>query len=124
MATARKNARTPRQVDRARPAKSGLMEFLVFQDNGGEYHWTIIAAGGKVLAQSPGFSSYEEAEAAARRVRDDAGSARLEQRDGVGVPVDLVARRAAVHDAFDLEQGRDDGSHPSAAVAVEMPPGR
>lgn len=118
MATARKKAHTSRHVDRARAAKPRLMEFLVFEDNRGDYHWTIIAASGEPLARSPSFTSYEDAEVAARRVRDDAGSARLERRDGVRVPVDLVARRAAVHVAFDLEQGRDNDSHPSAAVAV------
>jgi hypothetical protein len=123
MATARKKAHTPREVDRARAAESGLMEFLVSEDNGGDYYWTIIAASGEALARSPSFASYEDAEVAARRVRDDAGSARLEQRDGVGVPVDLVARRAAGHVAFDLEQGRDNDSHPRAAVAGEIPAG-
>jgi len=123
MATARKKAHTPRKVDRARAAKSGLMEFLVSEDNGGEYHWTIMAASGEALARSPSFASYEDAELAARRVRDDAGSARLEQRDGEGVPVDLVGRRASIRAAFD-QQGRDNDSHPSAAVGVEIPAGR
>jgi uncharacterized protein YegP (UPF0339 family) len=124
MATARKKAHTSRQVDRARAAKSGSMEFVVFEDNDGDYHWTIIAASGETLAQSPSFASYAEAEMAAGRVRDDAGSARLARRDGVGLAVDLDARRAAVHAAFDLEQGTNDDdhdSHPSAAVAVAMP---
>jgi uncharacterized protein YegP (UPF0339 family) len=124
MATARKKAHTRRRVDRAIAAKSGLMEFLVSEDNGGDYHWTIIAASGEALARSPSFASYEDAEVAARRVRDDAGSAHLEQRDGVGVPLDLAARRASVHAAFELEQGRNNDSHPSAAVGVEIPAGR
>jgi uncharacterized protein YegP (UPF0339 family) len=98
------------------------MAFLIFEDNGGAYHWAIVAASGEQLAQSPSFASYEDAEVAARRVRDDAGSARLEPRHGMGAPVDLVARRAAVRDACDAERRLDGAGHVSAAaVAVEMP---
>jgi uncharacterized protein YegP (UPF0339 family) len=53
------------------------MEFLVFGDNGGEYHWTIVGGSGESLAQSPGFASHEDAERAARYVYDGAGSARF-----------------------------------------------
>ena len=122
MATAPKKARAPRKTARAggRVSRSALMEFVVFEDNGGGYGWAILGADGEQLAQSPRFGSYEEAQVAARRVHDDAGSARLEPHDGTVAPVDLVARRAAVRDAFEAERRLDEGSS-SAAVAVERP---
>jgi uncharacterized protein YegP (UPF0339 family) len=70
------------------------MEFLIFEDNGGDYHWRIIAGNGGTLAESVSFASYEDAEQAARRVRDGAGSASFEPRDGGDQPVDLAGRRA------------------------------
>jgi uncharacterized protein YegP (UPF0339 family) len=53
------------------------MEFLVFQDNGGEYHWRLAAGDRAILGQSGSFATYEDAEQGARRVRDGAASARL-----------------------------------------------
>ena len=38
------------------------MKFLVFEDNGGRYRWTAIAASGDSLVQSASFASYEEAQ--------------------------------------------------------------
>jgi uncharacterized protein YegP (UPF0339 family) len=105
MATAPKKARAPRNAARAggRSPASALMEFLVFEDNGGGFGWMIVTAGGEQLARSRSFASHDEAVVAARLVRDDAGSARLEDWQRTA-PVDLVARRAAVRDAFDAER--------------------
>jgi uncharacterized protein YegP (UPF0339 family) len=119
MATARKKAHTPRQVDGARAAKSGLMGFLISEDNGGDYHWTIIAASGEALARSPSFASCEDARDAAGRVRDGAGSARLEGHEAAVLPVDLTARRAAA--ARDDWDALDEGGSYTAAVAAELP---
>ena len=68
------------------------MEFVVFEDNGGKYHWRIIAGNGGILAQSERFASYEDAEQAARQVRDGAPSASLKPRAGGNQLVDLAAR--------------------------------
>jgi uncharacterized protein YegP (UPF0339 family) len=84
------------------------MEFLVFEDNGGGFGWMIVAASGEQLARSRSFASHDEAVVAARLVRDDAGSAHLEDWQRTA-PVDLVARRAAVRDAFDAERLLDEG---------------
>ena len=80
MATATKRVRTAKQVagGAVGESESAAMEFLVFQDNGGDYHWTLVAAGGESLAQSPSFASHDDAERAARCVYDGAGSARFE----------------------------------------------
>jgi hypothetical protein len=37
------------------------MKFVVFEDNGGSYHWTIVADSGESLVQSASFASYEDA---------------------------------------------------------------
>jgi len=42
------------------------MEFLIVEDNGGDYHWTLVDRHGNSLAQSPSFASYEQTEDAAR----------------------------------------------------------
>ena len=101
MATARKKAGEPRPVVRrtGAQAKSASMRFLIFEDNGGAYHWRIVAGDGVILAQSVGFVSYEAAERAARHVRDEAGSAGFEPRAGVDQPVDLAARRAVAKES-------------------------
>jgi uncharacterized protein YegP (UPF0339 family) len=80
MATAPKKPRAGKQVGRLpreRPALASL-EFRVHQDNGGDFHWSIIGERGGILAQSEGFGSYEDAERAARCVREGAGSARVQ----------------------------------------------
>jgi uncharacterized protein YegP (UPF0339 family) len=82
MATAiqksRSGGRRPRNAREVRVPES--MEFLIFEDNGGDYHWTIVAGDGATLARSGGFASYDDAEKAAKHVRDGAASARFERR--------------------------------------------
>ena len=80
MATATKKVHAARPVARAARdvSESASLEFLVHQDNGGDYHWEIVGDGGESLAQSRSFASHEDAERAARRVYDDASSARFE----------------------------------------------
>jgi uncharacterized protein YegP (UPF0339 family) len=124
MATATKKARASKQLPRlgGRVSGSPVMEFLVFRDNGGSYRWTISAGNGEQLAQSASFASYEDARDAAGRVRDGAGSARLEDHEAAAVPVDVSARReAAARDDVDAERWLDEGGSYTAAVAVELP---
>jgi uncharacterized protein YegP (UPF0339 family) len=100
---------------------SPAMEFLVFQDNGGRYRWMVVAASGEQLTQSLSFASYDDARDAAARVRDGAGSARLEGHEAA-LPVDLSARReAAARDVLDAERWLDEGGSYTAAVAAELP---
>jgi len=56
------------------------MEFLVVEDNSGDYHWTLIDRDGNSMARSPSFASYEHTEDAAGVVLAGAGSARLDRR--------------------------------------------
>ncbi|MGZ6616234.1 MAG: hypothetical protein ACXVFQ_17605 [Solirubrobacteraceae bacterium] len=56
------------------------MECLVVEDNGGDYHWTLIDRDGNSLARSPSSKSYEDTEDAARVVLAGAASARLDRR--------------------------------------------
>ena len=56
------------------------MAFLVYEDNGGDYHWTLLGRDGTSLARSGSFASYERTEDAARVVLAGVGSARLDPR--------------------------------------------
>ena len=83
MATATKKSRASKQLAERQthvPARSA-MEFLIFEDNSGSYHWTILAGDGATLGHSEDFASYDDAEQAARQIRDGAASARLEPRE-------------------------------------------
>jgi len=112
MATATKKTRAAGQVARGAGGVSGpaLMEFLIFEDNGGGYHWTIVGVGSESLVESGSFAYYDEAEHAARVVREGAGSARCGGRAARDRPVDLVARRQApTGDDPDAERWLDEG---------------
>ena len=80
MATATRKARAAAPVagGAAGVSESASMEFSVYSDNGGEYHWTIVAGNGETLAQSGSFASRKDAEHAARYVYEGAGSARFD----------------------------------------------
>ena len=98
---------------------SVTMEFLVAQDNGGNYHWTLVDRNGNSLARSLSFASYEDAENAARVVLAGAGSARLERRVDAVSAVDIVARRDAAPppDDTDSERWLDEGGSFSTRAA-------
>jgi uncharacterized protein YegP (UPF0339 family) len=87
------------------------MNFLVFEDNSGGYHWTIVARSGETLVQSASFASYEEAEQAARVVHAGAASASFEPLAGEIPSHELVARGTprAARDALDAERWLDEG---------------
>jgi uncharacterized protein YegP (UPF0339 family) len=79
MATATKKVRVSAHTSR-RPtdvSQSGPMEFLIFEDNLGGHHWTIVSSNGATLAQSGSYASHDDAEQAAGRVHDGAGAARF-----------------------------------------------
>ena len=78
---------------RAEPAS---MRFVVREDDGGGYRWTLVAGDGERIAQSSRFSSYQEAARAARIARAGAGAATIEERPADNPPVDLAARRHMV----------------------------
>jgi len=124
MATATTKARVPRRISRG-GGRSSDLQFLIFEDNNGDHRWAIVTSSGEQLAQSPCFASYNDAQNAARRMRDGAGSARFDRHKVAGLPVDLAARRAAApRDDFDAERWLDEGGAYSAAVATELPPPR
>jgi len=111
-------ATTTKKVDAARPvardargvSESASLEFFVFEDNGGGYHWAIVGGSGKSLAQSGSFGSYEEAAHAGRYVRDGAEAARFERRAAEDRMVDVPDRRqAAVSDDLDVGRWLDEG---------------
>ncbi|HET7049086.1 MAG TPA: hypothetical protein VFI54_12560 [Solirubrobacteraceae bacterium] len=78
MATATRKARAATGATRGTVASDSVsMEFLVVEDNSGDYYWTLMDRDGNSLARSPSFASYEHAEDAARVVLAGTGSARL-----------------------------------------------
>ena len=91
MATATKTVRTrARGGHSARVASESVpMQFLIFEDNGGAYHWTLLDRNDNALARSPSFRSYRDAEDAARAVLAGAGSARLERRVEADSPLGM-----------------------------------
>lgn len=111
---------------RAAPSSSpepASMMFLVFEDNGGGYHWMIVADGGETLVRSASFGSHEEAAQAARIVHRGASSASFEDRSGHPPPVDLPARRdaATARDRLDAERWLDEGGSFSNKAVSRWP---
>jgi len=111
MSAAPKKSRAAGQL--ARPAHDvrvpESMEFLIFEDNGGAYHWRIVAGDGATLAQSESLASCDAAEPAARRVRDGAASARFNRRGGELGAVDLATCRGRPRDDLKAERWVDEG---------------
>jgi uncharacterized protein YegP (UPF0339 family) len=102
------------------------MKFLVYEDNGGGYHWTIVAASGEPLVQSASFASYEDAKQAARIVHAGAASASFEHLAADAPPVDLAARRKSgvVRDDLDAERWLDEGGSFSSEAVTRWPAAR
>ncbi len=102
------------------------MKFLVLEDNGGGYHWTLLATSGETLVQSASFATYEDAKQAARIVRRGAASASFEHPAGDTPPVDLAARREtrAVGGDQDAERWLDEGGSFSSEAVTRWPAGR
>jgi uncharacterized protein YegP (UPF0339 family) len=120
--TAQSQAVSAMQKARATPSslpEPASMKFLIYENNGGGYHWTIVADGGETLVQSESFASYEEAKQAAGIVQRGTSRASVEDRSGNSPPADLVARRdkRVLRDELDAERWLDEGgSFSSEAV--------
>jgi hypothetical protein len=78
MATATKKTVRPGARDASGGRESAPLEFLIYGDNGGEYHWEIVGDRGESLTRSGSFACHDDAERAARYVYDGAGRARFE----------------------------------------------
>jgi uncharacterized protein YegP (UPF0339 family) len=121
--------RKARAAENAQPAS---MKFVIFEDNGGAYHWTIIAASGETLVRSATFASYEDAKQAACVVHAGAGSASFERLAGgtppvdLAAPVDLATRREtrAARGDPDAERWLDEGGSFSSEAVRRWPPRR
>jgi uncharacterized protein YegP (UPF0339 family) len=119
MATATKESRAASQLARhaLNVLRAGLDAVGMFEDNGGACRWMLSPGDGPILARSESFTSYDDAERSARRVRDGAASARFDRRAGEFTPVDLGARRDGPSDDLDAERWLDEaGSFSSEAV--------
>jgi uncharacterized protein YegP (UPF0339 family) len=111
MSAAPKKSRAAGEL--ARPASDvrvpESMELLIFEDNGGAYHWRIVAGDGATLAQSESLASCDAAEQAARRVRHGAASARFNRRGRELGAVDLATCRDRPRDDLKAERWVDEG---------------
>lgn len=86
------------------------MTFRIDEDNGGRYHWMIVADGGETLVRSSHFGSYEEAQQAAGIVHRGVCRASFEDRSDDSLPADVSARHdAPPHDDADAERWLDEG---------------
>ncbi len=81
MATATQKERTARQVARRAKAAAAAVTFLVVEDNGGNYRWTIVDGHGESLAESGIFATHDAANAAASVVRDAANPSSAKTKD-------------------------------------------
>lgn len=55
------------------------MKFVIYRDSAGNYRWRLVASNGQTVASSgEAFDSHSNAKRAAENVRDNAGSATVE----------------------------------------------
>lgn len=55
------------------------MKFVIYRDSAGNYRWRLVARNGQTIASSgESFGSHANAKRAAENVRDNAGSATIE----------------------------------------------
>jgi hypothetical protein len=99
------------------------MKFLSFEENGGGFHWAIVAASGDRLVQLATFASYHQAKQAAGVVRSGAVSAPFENRADDPAPLELAARRgtATITDDLDVERWLDEGGSFSSEAVTRCP---
>jgi uncharacterized protein YegP (UPF0339 family) len=95
------------------------MEFVIFEDNSGDFYWEIVAGDDAVLAKSGRFASHEEAAHGARRFRDGAASALFDRYAIAVEPIDRLASGDEESAGVAAEHWLDaDGSFSSEAVAT------
>ena len=124
MGTAPKESRVAQLACRTADANvPASMQFLIFEENGGAFHWAIVAAGGDHRVQSATFVSHEEAKQAARVVRSGSVSAPFENREADPAPLELAPRRetATVTDDLDAERWLDEGGSFSSEAVTRCP---
>ena len=104
-------ARTKHRSGAGAVSPPASMKFLAFEENGGAFHWAIVAASRDRLVQSPSSASCEEATLAAGIVRCGAGSVPVEDRADDITALELAGRRetATVRDDLDAERWLDEG---------------
>jgi uncharacterized protein YegP (UPF0339 family) len=123
MGTAPKKSRAGGRL--ARPERDvrvpESMEFLIFEDSGGAYHWRIVAGDGAIRTESGSFASNDRLEQAARRVGDAAASARLKRRGRELGAVDLAARHGRLRDDLDAERWFDESGRFTGEAVARWP---
>jgi hypothetical protein len=124
MRTAPRRSRAAQLASRAADANvPASMEFLMFEENGGAFHWAIVAASGDHFVPPATFASYEEAKQAARVVRSGAVPAPFETAR-LTPPLSVLAARwetATVTDDLDAERWVDEGGSFSREALTRCP---
>lgn len=100
----RRSARVSRAITAGRKARGAdasesepaPIRFVVYEDNGGSFRWSIVDVDGASLAESAPFTSNEEARQAARiGLGAVATSPSDDPAPATPAPVDLAERRTA-----------------------------
>jgi hypothetical protein len=113
---------TKRRTDARGVSAPASMNFLSFEENGGAFHWAIVAAGDRLMPSAT-LASYEEAKQAVGIVRSGAVSAPFGTRADDRAPLELAARRqaATVTDDLDAERWLDEGGSFSSEAVTAWP---
>ena len=69
MATATQKTRSPRRLE-GDPHSAVSPQFVIYEDNGGRYHWAFVEGDGTMLVSSRGCASHADAEQSATRIRE------------------------------------------------------
>jgi hypothetical protein len=117
-------ARTKHRAGATAVSAPASMKFLAFEENGGAFHWAIVATSSDPLVQSASFASCEGAKQVAGIVPSSrSGAALFEDRAGDTPPLELAARRETptVRDDLDSERWLDEGGSFSSEAVTRWP---
>lgn len=116
-------ARTKRRAGARAVSVPASMKFLAFEENGGAFHWAIVAATSDRFVQSASSASYEGAKQAAGIVPSRSGAAPFEDRADDSLPLEVAARpeAAVVRHDLDAERWLDERSSFNSEVVTRWP---
>ena|SRR6478672_1427623 len=98
--------RTKRRAGARAVSVPASMQFLAFEENGGAFHWAIVATGSDRLVQSANSASHERAKHSAGIVPSRSGAAPFEDRADDTLQLELATRPEAATVRHDLDAER------------------
>ena len=108
--------RTKRRAGARAVSVPASMKFLAFEENGGAFHWAIVATGSDRLVKSASSASCEEAKHPAGTVPSRSGAAPFEERAADTLRLELATRPEAATVGHDLDALDERGSFNSGVV--------